>query len=94
MEQSAQQFDEECRGKFQRRSPLCIQGEDHNGFALITKLELHSFNRRPAELWDSDMLEPIELKKIIKKMRIDPTVLATAKSKAAGETKVPPTNQP
>ena len=61
----------------------------------MTKLELHCFNDRPAELWDSDLLEPIELKKLTKKTRIDPTVLATAKSKAAGETKVPePTNQP
>ena len=95
MDQSAQQFDEECWGKFQRRSPLCIQNEDHNGFALMTKLELHSFNDRPAELWDSDMLEPFELTKINKKIRIGPMVLATAKSKAAGETRVlEPTNQP
>ena len=95
MEQSAQQFDEECRSKFQRRSPLCIQNETQNGFTLMTKLELHSFSDRPAELWDSDMLEPFELKKINKKIRIDPTVLAMAKSKAAEETKVPePTNQP
>ena len=72
-----------------------FKAENHNGFTLMTKLELHSFNDRPTELWDSDMLEPFELKKINKKIRTDPTVLAMAKSKAAEETKVPePTNQP
>ena len=95
MEQSAQQFDDECRSKFQRRSPLCIQNETHNGFTLMTKLELHSFSDRPAELWNTDMLESIELKKINNKIHIDPPVLAAAKARAARETKLPvPTNQP
>ena len=95
MEQTAQQFDEECRVKFQRHSPLCIQSEDHNGFVLMTKHELQSFIDNPAELWDSEMLEAIELKKLAKKIRIEPTVLANAKAKATRETREPePTNQP
>ena len=46
MSQTARQFDD------QRHSPLCIQSETHNGFVLMTKLELQSFIDNPAELWD------------------------------------------
>ena len=61
----------------------------------MTKLELHSFSDRSAELWDADMLESVEYKKINNKIRIEPTVLAAAKSRAASETKMPdPTDQP
>ena len=46
MEQSTEQFDEECRSKFQRRSPLCVQNETHNE---SWQTELHSFSAAVAD---------------------------------------------
>ena len=95
MEQTAQQFDEECQIKFQRHPPLCIQSDEHNGFVHMTRHDKHSFSDYPAELWNSEMLEVIDLKRLHGKKRIDPVELANAKAWATQETGEPnPAIQP
>ena len=103
MEQTEQQFDEECRANFQQYPPLFIQHEGHMGFYNICRPEsLRKFRPDPAVLWNSDMMDAVEPEPASKKQKkqIDSSELAslpppsTPPPPSQAETFTPPSHRP
>ena len=74
---------------YYQNPPLLVKNADHNGFVFLTRRDPFVVCEDPADLWDSDMDETFELKRLKRRRKIEQDDLAAALANASRETVEP-----